>query len=119
MPQLNGTSSIGLYVNINQVWSGSTSSPLGPIPFIESYQYEFFDGELSGSSIIVDDGNLTDPDCLPYLQASKTPTPYKPVFYKSDQMLGSNNSISVFLDANTSPNNGEIYIYWDSGSYNI
>jgi hypothetical protein len=119
MPELDGTSSIGLYVNINQVWSGSTSSPLGPINFIESYQYEFFNGELSGSSIIVDDGNLTDPDCLPYLQASKTPTPYKPVFYKSDQMLGSNNSIAVFLDANTSPNNGEIYIYWDSGSFNI
>jgi len=120
MPELNGTSSVNLYVNINQVWSGSNSSPLGPIPFIESYQYEFFNGELSGSVIVTDKlGNLTDPDCLPYLQASKSPTPYKPVFYKSDQMLGSNNSISVFLDANTSPNNGEIYIYWDSGSFNI
>ena len=119
MPELIGTSSVGLYVNINQVWSGSTPSPVGPVPFIESYQYEFFNGELSGSVVVAEDGNLTDPDCLPYLQASKTPTPYKPVFYKSDQLGGSNNSLGIFLDANTSPNNGEIYIYWDSGSYNI
>jgi hypothetical protein len=120
MPELAGTSSVGLYVNINQVWSGSTPSPVGPVPFIESYQYEFFNGELSGSVIVADKfGNLTDPDCLPYLQASKTPTPYKPVFYKSDQLGGSNNSLGIFLTADTSPNNGEIYIYWDSGSYNI
>lgn len=120
MPELAGTSSVDLYVNINQVWSGSTPSPVGPVPFIESYQYEFFNGELSGSVIVADKfGNLTDPDCLPYLQASKTPTPYKPVFYKSDQLGGSNNSLGIFLTADTSPNNGEIYIYWDSGSYNI
>jgi len=120
MPQLVGTSSVDLYVNINQVWSGSTPSPVGPVPFIESYQYEFFNGELSGSVIIADKlGNLTDPDCLPYLQASKTPTPYKPVFYKSDQLGGSNNSLGLFLNSDTSPNNGELYIYWDSGSYNI
>ena len=36
----------------------------------------------------------------------------------STQLLGSNNSLNVFLNPNTSPNPGEIYLYWDSGSYN-
>jgi hypothetical protein len=108
-----------LYVNITKSYNITTPSPLGFVTSLHDDKSEFFNGELSGSSIIVDDGSLTDPDCLPYLHPSATPTPYKPVFYKSDQMLGSDNSLGVFLDANTSPNNGEIYIYWDSGSFNI
>jgi hypothetical protein len=119
MPEFPGTASTGLYVNITQSYNITTPSPLGFVTTLHDDKSEFFNGELSGSSIIVDDGNLTSPDCLPYLHPSTTETLYKPVFYKSDQMLGSDNSIGVFLDANTSPNNGEIYIYWDSGSYNI
>jgi hypothetical protein len=119
MPEFPGTASTGLYVNITQSYNITTPSPLGFVTSLHDDKSEFFNGELSGSSIIVDDGSLTDPDCLPYLHPSATPTPYKPVFYKSDQMLGSDNSLGVFLDANTSPNNGEIYIYWDSGSFNI
>jgi hypothetical protein len=119
MPEFPGTASTNLYVNITQSYNITTPSPLGFVTSLHDDKSEFFNGELSGSSIIVDDGSLTDPDCLPYLHPSATPTPYKPVFYKSDQMLGSDNSLGVFLDANTSPNNGEIYIYWDSGSFNI
>ena len=119
MPEFPGTASTNLYVNITQSYNITTPSPLGYVTTLHDDKSEFFNGELSGSSIIVDDGNLTSPDCLPYLHPSTTETLYKPVFYKSDQMLGSDNSIGVFLDANTSPNNGEIYIYWDSGSYNI
>jgi hypothetical protein len=119
MPEFPGTASTNLYVNITQSYNITTPSPLGFVTTLHDDKSEFFNGELSGSSIIVDDGNLTSPDCLPYLHPSTTETLYKPVFYKSDQMLGSNNSLGVFLDANTSPNNGEIYIYWDSGSFNI
>jgi hypothetical protein len=119
MPEFPGTASTNLYVNITQSYNITTPSPLGFVTSLHDDKSEFFNGELSGSSIIVDDGNLTSPDCLPYLHPSTTETLYKPVFYKSDQMLGSNNSIAIFLDANTSPNNGEIYIYWDSGSFNI
>ena len=47
LPNLNGqTSSIILPGNYNttvtQVWGGSTSGPLGVVPFTDSYQYEFF-----------------------------------------------------------------------------
>ena len=119
MPEFPGTASTNLYVNITQSYNITTLSPLGYVTTLHDDKSEFFNGELSGSSIIVDDGNLTSPDCLPYLHPSTTETLYKPVFYKSDQMLGSDNSLGLFLDASTSPNNGEIYIYWDSGSYNI
>ena len=119
MPEFPGTASTNLYVNITQSYYITTPSEVGYVTSLHDDKSEFFNGELSGSNIIVDDGNLTSPDCLPYLHPSTTPTPYKPVFYKSDQLGGSNNSLGLFLNSDTSPNNGEIYIYWDSGSYNI
>jgi hypothetical protein len=117
MPEFAGTASTDLFVNITQSWIESTPSLLGNVIFTHNSQTEFFNGELSGSAYIVENGNLTDPDCLPYLHANDIPTYYKPIFYKSTQLSGSNNAISIFLDANTAPNPGEIYLYWDSGSY--
>jgi hypothetical protein len=43
-------------VNITQSWTGSTPSLLGPVLFTDSTQVEFFNGELSGSSILTDNG---------------------------------------------------------------
>jgi len=64
MPDLLGqTSSLFTYpgaVNINQVWSGTTPSLFGALPFTESAQIEFYDGELSGSNFIVTNGDLTE-----------------------------------------------------------
>jgi len=114
VPQLNGTASTDLYVNITQSWGGTTPSLLGNIPFTQSSQYEFFNGEFSGSVIVAENGKLSN--CI-YLYADTVETKYKPIFYKSTQLLGSNNSSNVFLNANTSPNPGEIYLYWDSGSF--
>ena len=118
MPEFNGTASTNLYVNITQSWSGTTPSLLGNVAFTQSNQDEFFNGELSGSVITAQNGNLTDPDCEIYLRANTIETLYKPIFYKSTQLLGSDNSLNVFLNPNTSPNPGEIYLYWDFGSYN-
>jgi hypothetical protein len=118
MPEFNGTASTNLYVNITQSWSGTTPSLLGNVAFTQSNQDEFFNGELSGSVITVSNGNLTDPDCEIYLRANTIETLYKPIFYKSTQLLGSDNSLNVFLNPNTAPNPGEIYLYWDSGSFN-
>ena len=118
MPEFNGTASTNLYVNITQSWSGTTPSLLGNVVFTQSNQNEFFNGELSGSVIVAQNGNLTPPDCEIYLRANTIETLYKPIFYKSTQLLGSDNSLNVFLNPNTSPNPGEIYLYWDFGSYN-
>jgi hypothetical protein len=116
MPEFPGTASTNLFVNITQSYDITTPSLLGFVTTLHDDKSEFFNGELSGSSIIVDDGNLTDPDCLPYLRASTVNTPYDIIFYKSTDLGGSDNAQSLFLDQNTSPNSGEIYIYWDSGS---
>jgi len=56
LPNLGGqTSSVILPGNYNttvtQVWNGSTMGPLGLVGFTDSYQYEFFNGEISGSII--------------------------------------------------------------------
>jgi hypothetical protein len=118
MPEFNGTASTNLYVNITQSWSGTTPSLVGNVVFTQSNQDEFFNGELSGSVITVSNGNLTDPDCEIYLRANTIETLYKPIFYKSTQLSGSNNSLDLFLNPNTAPNPGEIYLYWDSGSFN-
>ena len=47
-------------VNITQSWSGSTPSLSGSVPFVNSTQEEFYNGELSGSVIQVTDGTLSD-----------------------------------------------------------
>ena len=113
VPQLNGTASTDLYVNITQSWGGTTPSLLGNIPFTQSSQYEFFNGEFSGSVIVAENGKLSN--CL-YLYANTVETKYEPIFYLSTQLSGSDNALNIFLNPNTSPNPGEIYLYWDSGS---
>jgi hypothetical protein len=45
-------------VNITQSWSGSTPSLGGLVPFVNSTQEEFYNGELSGSVITVTNGDL-------------------------------------------------------------
>jgi hypothetical protein len=47
-------------VNITQSWTGSTPSLLGPVYFTDSTQAEFFNGQLSGSTLIVETGSLSD-----------------------------------------------------------
>jgi hypothetical protein len=62
MPDLFGlTSSNFTYnnvVNITQSWTGSTPSLLGPVAFVNDSQIEFYNGALSGSSIVVETGSL-------------------------------------------------------------
>ena len=63
-PELFGqTSSLYTYlnvVNVTQSWSGATPSVSGAVPFIQSSQTEFFDGQLSGSNLVVTTGKLSD-----------------------------------------------------------
>jgi hypothetical protein len=69
LPDLNGqTSSVILPSNYNttvtQVWNGTNVGPLGPVSFVDSYQTEFFDGELSGSVITVTTQSLNPDNIL-------------------------------------------------------
>jgi len=64
MPDLLGqTSSVYAYpnaVNITQSWTGSTPSTSGSVPFTQISQEEFFNGQLSGSNLVVTNGDLSD-----------------------------------------------------------
>lgn len=74
-PDTNYTTN--LIVNITQSWSGSNIGPAGIIPFIHTTNEEFFNGEFSGSSYIVSNGNLTDEDCQELLEAPIISFPYQ------------------------------------------
>jgi hypothetical protein len=100
MPDLFGLTSSEFtgnnVVNITQSWDGINSTPLGLVPFTDSTQMEFYDGELSGSYIQVEDGDL-NPD-NPYKLASTTLLKYN--------ITGSNN---------TNPGPGEMYWQLQTG----
>jgi len=63
-PELFGqTASVYAYpnvVNVTQSWGGSTPSLSGSVPFTQSSQEEFFNGQLSGSNLVVTNGTLSD-----------------------------------------------------------
>jgi hypothetical protein len=110
-PDLNGaTSSIILPSNytasITQVWGGTHSTPVGEIPYVQSTQEEFYNGELSGSAIFITDGNLSSNN--PFLNSRTVVLAYTASYYSNSVLPFTN-----FLEYNTSPNNGEIYLLYD------
>ena len=118
MPNLFGqTSSVDLYSNIDQQWSGSINTPVGIVNYVHSSQDEFVNGELSGSALEVSHQSLVDAQCETFLEVNTTETNYDPFLYytiidNSNAFFPNNSSFTtgMFLDANTSPNNGELFI---------
>jgi hypothetical protein len=64
VPNLGGqTQSLGPGFNIvpiTQSWTGNNYSLSGSIPYVDSSQTEFFNGEFSGSNLVVTNGDLSD-----------------------------------------------------------
>ena len=112
MPNLMGmTASVDLYVNITQSWDVTIDTPIGLVSSVHNTQDEFINGEFSGSNQIVTTQRLIDPDCEQFLQVSTVEIDYDPFFYSSNVTPS-----GEFLDFNTSPNVGEIYLLFDSSS---
>ena len=112
MPNLMGmTASVDLYVNITQSWDVTIDTPIGLVSSVHDTQDEFINGEFSGSNQIVTTQRLIDPDCEQFLQVSTVEIDYDPFFYSSNVT-----PLGEFLDFNTSPNVGEIYLLFDSSS---
>jgi hypothetical protein len=93
-------------LNLTQSWLGSTPSLLGPVPFTQSTAAEFFNGELSGSNLVVTNGNLNGDN--PFLLAEDIILFYTASYY-NDNIIPSSN----FLNIQTSPGLGEIYLLFD------
>lgn len=109
IPDFNGQySTTDLYVNITQSWSGNNDTPAGLVPYIHNTQDEFINGEYSGSALEVTNQSLIDADCEQYLIVNTTLVNYKPYFYSNNVTPS-----GLFLDLNTTPNQGEIYLLWE------
>jgi hypothetical protein len=64
---------------------------------------------------MVADQRLIDEDCVEFLNVNTTLVNYKTYFYYSSASLYNETPISNFLNNNTSPNDGEMYLYWQKG----
>jgi len=116
----NFNSSIGLhtgtelFINVTQSYSESIDTIAGIRTFLHDTQEEFINGEFSGSNLMVADQRLIDEDCVEFLNVNTTLVNYKTYFYYSSASLYNETPIANFLNNNTSPNDGEIYLYWNN-----
>ena len=95
---------------VTQSWSSSVDTPFGPQIIIQSSQDEFYDGEFSGSEFTATTGELNTAN------TSKKPSTleinYDIIFYSS-----SVTPISPFTNGRSIPKQGEIYLWYDTGSF--
>jgi len=100
--------------NTTQSWVGYNNTPVGLIPFSQSSQDEFFNGEFSGSILNITDQRLVSEECELILYAPTTVISYRPTLFRS-----SNVTYDFFLSANTVPSASELYLFYDTGSTDI
>jgi hypothetical protein len=94
--------------NVSQSWNETYATPLGEVTVLHNSQEEFYDGEFSGSVILVTTQSLNQP--YPLENASFE---YTPILYNNTLYSQSNNSTFTegqFLNSLTTPNQGEILI---------
>jgi hypothetical protein len=99
-----------LYPYSQQTWPEFEVGPSGSTYLIRDDQREFYNGELPGTEIEATNGELNEANVFKY--PSTLEINYDIVFYKSDIT-----PLDNFLNINTSPNQGEIYLYYDTGSF--
>jgi hypothetical protein len=94
--------------NTSQSWTESINTPSGSVLVIHSSQDEFYDGEFSGSVLVVTTQSLAQPYPLENLSFDYTPVRYSPQNYGfgSDSLFGQ----QQFLSPVTIPNQGEILL---------
>jgi len=111
---LGSSSFSGLNSQITQSWSGFNDTVVGLVPFSQSTQDEFYNGEFSGSNLTITEQRLVDEDCEILLYAPTKVISYRPSLFVSSQV-----SYGFFLDANTAPSASELYLFYDTGSTNL
>jgi hypothetical protein len=83
-------------------------TPYGDFEQLVTNEFDY-NGELEGTNLEVTDGNLNGNNT--FLQYPKIPTNYAPVLYISDIVTA-----DIFLLNTTIPGQGEIYLFYDTGS---
>ena len=92
-----------------QTWPEFELGPTGSTYLIRKDQREFYNGELPGTIIEASNGELNEANIFKY--PSTLEINYDTIFYKSTIT-----PLNDFLNINTSPNQGEIYLWYDTGS---
>jgi hypothetical protein len=92
-----------------QIWDETILTPSGNTTLTHKTEDEFYNGELQGTKIEATNGELNDWNTSKY--PSTLEISYNVVFYSS-----SITPLDIFLNQNTSPNAGEIYLWYDTGS---
>jgi hypothetical protein len=98
-----------IYSYSQQTWPEFEVGPTGSTYLIREDQREFYNGELPGTEIEISNGELNEANIFKY--PSTLEINYDIVFYKSNIT-----PLDNFLNTNTSPNQGEIYLWYDTGS---
>ena len=95
---------------VTQSWAYDVDTQFGPQIISQSTQDEFYNGEFSGSNFIATTGELNDEN------TSKKPSVieinYDIIFFTS-----SITPQSPFTNPSSLPKQGEIYLWYDTGSY--
>jgi hypothetical protein len=99
---LNGNGPENIF-DITQSWVETTPSLLGAVSTVHDSQEEFYDGEFSGSVILVTTQSLNQPFPQNYI-----PFSYKHVYYFPTTFVERNTFTSTFSNSKTSPQPGEI-----------
>lgn len=94
--------------NFTQSWNETVRTRLGLVSESRNTQVEFYNGEFSGSNLMVSDGNLNN---NPFLFIDTTINNYEITLYRESYTPENN-----FINPVTSPDSGELYLYYDSGS---
>ena len=92
-----------------QIWNEIIPTPSGSTTLTHKTEDEFYNGELQGTKIEATNGELNDWNTSKYSPTLEIN--YNVVFYTS-----SITSLDIFLNPNISPNAGEIYLWYDTGS---
>jgi hypothetical protein len=97
------------FINNTQSWGEEVKTPVGLLTISHSTQDEFYNGELPNSLIIATDGELNEANTIKY--PSDYAIIYDPVLYTSDITTE-----ATFNNPLTAPKQGEVFLWWDSGS---
>jgi hypothetical protein len=92
--------------NLNQSWYESIPTISGSVIVLHNAQDEFYDGEFSGSTLVVTTQSLAQPYPLENIASY-----YKQVHYYGTSSVDDANMEGNFLNNVTSPQNGEILFY--------
>tara|TARA_R110000851_G_scaffold1580_2_gene6111 strand:- start:5225 stop:10375 length:5151 start_codon:yes stop_codon:yes gene_type:complete len=101
--------------NLTQSWAYSNSTLSGSIPQIQDDQAEFYNGEFSGSTMLITNGELNS-ECDEFKNVSTTPVPYYVRFYHVgvSDTDGFSAVKSSWLSDNNQPLDGYLSILYNS-----